>query len=171
MQCGLQAHVSAGGHPCMWWVEERGRQTISCSLSPPFPFRQGFLPDLKRGWQPESPSNPPVSTPSVTGITNAGRYAWLNSGGYRGFEPRFVSLSHKHSLYSVSQFCNPINLLLMHFFQLRQKFLTDDVCLSRPHSQSVAWAAHLVSLLLSFIQRPPGLSHQTGLMKLYKDVF
>lgn len=41
---------------------------MSCSVTPPDSLRKSLKQNLELGWQPASPSDPPVSTPTALGV-------------------------------------------------------------------------------------------------------
>lgn len=65
--------------------------------SPSFPRETVFLLDLELGWYPASSREPPVSSPSITGITNACSHTWIFFVWLLEFEFRSLSLNSKCS--------------------------------------------------------------------------
>lgn len=99
MKCGITGACVGGCSHLNVYVEERGRWWVSrFVILHLFLVRQCFLLDLELGWYPASARKPPVSSPSVTGITNACSHTWIFFFVWLlEFEFRSLSLNRKHS--------------------------------------------------------------------------
>lgn len=91
--------------------------------------------------------------------------------GVLGFELRSVSSKHSFLPTEPSPQLHQVATNVVFFFFPDKSFSWVTLFIQMTQPVSGLGCKPSLSLLHSFIPRPPGLSHQTGLMKLYTDVF